>query len=278
MPLNRDAVLAALESPQMLDYGVYLSVDRLLDCQKRVDELCNGVELQFQIVHQVEELWMKLMAYTLVDIDGAMQAGEDMKALTLFDRVHRIQRLMITQMDLLETMSPRDYQEVRLQLGNGSGQESPGFQLLLTLPQELWKTFEARYLQGRTVRDLYDTGFTHDVAYKLAEAMIEYDELFQKFRAMHIYLIHRSIGMGAASLKGRPIELLNAGTRHRFFPELWDVRWQMTDAWGGTYGKKRDSISGHDAAHDEAAGDHSGHGSPTGESLSAGAADGTTAE
>lgn len=272
MPLDRDAVHAALESPQMLDYGVYLSVDRLLDCQKRVDELCNGDELQFQIVHQVEELWMKLMAYTLVDIDGAMQAGEDMKALTLFDRVHRIQRLMITQMDLLETMSPRDYQEVRLQLGNGSGQESPGFQLLLTLPQELWKTFEARYLKGRTVRDLYDTGFTHDVAYKLAEAMIEYDELFQKFRAMHIYLIHRSIGMGAASLKGRPIELLNAGTRHRFFPELWDVRWQMTDAWGGTYGKKRDSISGqsdvHGDAHDEASGDHSGHGSPTGEGLS----------
>ena len=270
MPLDRDAVLAALESPQMLDYGVYLSVDRLLECQKRVDELCNGDELQFQIVHQVEELWMKLMAYTLVDIDAAMQAGEDMKALTLFDRVHRIQRLMITQMDLLETMSPRDYQEVRLQLGNGSGQESPGFQLLLTLPPELWKTYEARYLQGRSVRDVYDTGFAHDAAYKLAEAMIEYDELFQKFRAMHIYLIHRSIGMGAASLKGRPIELLNAGTRHRFFPELWDVRWQMTDAWGGTYGKKRDSISGHDAT----SGDHSGHGSPTGEALSDTATDG----
>lgn len=264
MPLNRDEVHAALEAPQMLDYGVYLNVDRLLDCQKRTTELCNGDELQFQIVHQVEELWMKLMAYTLVDIDAAMQAREDMKALTLFDRVHRIQRLMITQMDLLETMSPRDYQEVRLQLGNGSGQESPGFQLLLTLPQGLWKTFEATYLEGRSIRDIYDTGFTHDAAYKLAEAMIEYDELFQKFRAMHIYLIHRSIGMGAASLKGRPIELLNAGTRHRFFPELWDVRWQMTDAWGGTYGKKRDSISGHD----EASGDHSGHGSPTGESLS----------
>lgn len=268
MPLNREEIHARLEAPEMLDYGVYLSVDRLLECQKRTDELCNGDELQFQIVHQVEELWMKLMAYTLVDIDAAMQAREDMKALTLFDRVHRIQRLMITQMDLLETMSPRDYQEVRLQLGNGSGQESPGFQLLLTLPPELWKTYESSYLKGRTVREVYDTGFTHDAVYMLGEAMIEYDELFQKFRAMHIYLIHRSIGMGAQSLKGRPIELLNAGTRHRFFPELWDVRWQMTDAWGGTYGKKRDSISGKsDPAHDAAAGDHSGHGSPTGESL-----------
>ncbi len=265
MPLNREKIHAEIENPKMLDYGIYLNVDRLLECQKRTDELCNGDELQFQIIHQVEELWMKLMAYTLVDADTAMQAREDMKVLTLFDRVHKIQRLMITQMDLLETMSPRDYQEVRLQLGNGSGQESPGFQLLLTLPQEIWRTFETYYLDGRSVREIYDSGFTHDATYKVAEALVEYDELFQKFRAMHIYLIHRTIGMGAASLKGRPVELLNAGTRHRFFPELWDVRWQMTDAWGGTYGKHRPSIS----EDDEAAGEHSGHGSPTGESLKA---------
>ena len=262
MPLDRDQIHARLAAPEMLDYGVYLAVDRLLQCQKPTSELCNGDELQFQIVHQVEELWMKLMAYTLVDADAAMQAREDMKALTLFDRVHKIQRLMISQMDLLETMSPRDYQEVRLQLGNGSGQESPGFQLLLTLPQEIWRTYEQHYLNGRSVREVYDTGFTHDAAYKIGEALIEYDELFQKFRAMHIYLIHRSIGMGAASLKGRPVELLNAGTRHRFFPDLWDVRWQMTDAWGGTYGKHRPSI-----ADEGAEGSHSGHGSPTGEGL-----------
>lgn len=263
MPLDRDQIYARLAAPEMLDYGVYLAVDRLLLCQKPTEALCNGDELQFQIVHQVEELWMKLMAYTLVDADAAMQAREDMKALTLFERVHRIQRLMITQMDLLETMSPRDYQEVRLQLGNGSGQESPGFQLLLTMPSEIWKTYETAYLapEGRSVRDIYDGAFTHDAAYKIAEALIEYDELFQKFRAMHIYLIHRSIGMGAASLKGRPVELLNAGTRARFFPDLWDVRWQMTDDWGGTYGKKRDSIA------DGSEESESGHGSPTGEPL-----------
>ena len=268
MPLNKDDIYAKIAAPEMLDYGVYLNVDQLLQCQKPTDALCNGDELQFQIVHQVEELWMKLMAYTLVDIDAAMQAREDMKALTLLGRVHVIQRLMITQMDLLETMSPRDYQEVRLQLGNGSGQESPGFQLLLTLPAEIWKTYQQYYLAGRSVREVYDTGFTHDAAYKVGEALVEYDELFQKFRAMHIYLIHRTIGMGAASLKGRPVELLNAGTRHRFFPELWDVRWQMTDAWGGTYGKHRPSISdeGPDA---EVAGEHSGHGSPTGMPLQA---------
>ena len=245
MPIDRDALHARLESPQMLDYGVYLSVDRLLACQKPLSAMTNADELQFQIVHQVEELWMKLIAYTLGEIDGHIQRRETFRVLTLFERVHRLMRLMTAQLDILETMSPFDYQAIRLQLGNGSGQESPGFQLLLELPAALWKSFVATYCDGgaRTIADIYDSGYAHDDAYAVAEAMIEYDELFQKFRANHIYLIHRSIGMGAQSLKGRSIDLLNAGTRARFFPELWDIRWQMTDAWGAEYGRKRASIS-----------------------------------
>lgn len=46
-----------------------LQTAALLQCQKPFDALCNADELQFQIVHQVEELWMKLLEYTLLDID-----------------------------------------------------------------------------------------------------------------------------------------------------------------------------------------------------------------
>ncbi|WP_292579370.1 hypothetical protein [Mesorhizobium sp.] len=77
----------------------------------------------------------------------------------------------------------------------------------------------------------------------MAEALIEFDELFQKFRANHLYLIHRSIGLGSKSLKGRPVEMLEGGARHRFFPELWEIRCDMTDRWGAEYGTVRDSIS-----------------------------------
>jgi tryptophan 2,3-dioxygenase len=248
--LTPAALHPAIENPVMLDYGVYLAVDRLLACQKPLAALATPDELLFQIVHQVEELWMKLIAFTLGEIDGYMAAGEPYRVLTLFDRVHRTLRLMIGQLDLLETMSPFDYQAIRLQLGNGSGQESPGFQLLLTLPQPLWTRYVATYLepQGRSVADVYDRGYAHDAAYAVAEALIEFDELFQKFRAHHLYLIHRSIGIGAKSLKGRPVELLQAGARHRFFPELWDIRAEMTDRWGGEYGVKRPSISSGNAA------------------------------
>ena len=242
--MTRDEYHRMIETPKLLDYGVYLQVDKLLTCQKPLDDLCNSDELQFQIVHQVEELWMKLMAYTLADVIGFLETGHTNRVVTLMGRVHRLMRLMTAQLDVLETMSPQEYQQIRLQLGNGSGQESPGFQLLLRMPADLWAAYEKTYLtdRGLTVADVYDGKYDHGDSYVVAEALIEYDELFQKFRANHVYLIHRSIGLGSKSLKGRPVSMLEAGARHRFFPALWDVRCDMTDSWGAEYGVVRDAI------------------------------------
>ncbi len=248
--MDREAVYARLQAPAELDYEHYLNTERLLSCQKDFGALVNHDELQFQIVHQVEELWMKLIAFTLLEVDDYMKAGETHRVVTLMGRVHQLLRLMTTQLELLETMSPKEYQQIRLQLGNGSGQESPGFRTLLKLPIHLWDTFVASYLepQGRTVRSIYDQDYAHDAAYAVAEALIEFDELFGLFRWRHLFLIHRSIGMGSASLKGRSVDLLQSGAKHRFFPELWDVRVAMTDAWGGEYGRVRDSLTAGGAA------------------------------
>jgi len=51
------------------DYERYLNTKTLFSCQSDFSEFCNGDELQFQIVHQIQELLMKLIAYTLLDID-----------------------------------------------------------------------------------------------------------------------------------------------------------------------------------------------------------------
>ena len=228
-----------------LDYEIYLNTQDLLACQKPFDKFCNKDELQFQVVHQVEELWMKLIAYTLLDIDEYLQQKQAFRVLTLFERCNRTLRLMIDQLELLETMSPKEYQQIRLQLGNGSGQESPGFRVLLKMVPLIWQSFERVYVSGRntSVEKIYDDGYAHDDAYAIAEAMLNFDELFQKFRLHHIFLIQRSIGMGAASLKGRSVDLLQAGAKHRFFPALWDIRAAMTDRWGDNHGRVRDSIA-----------------------------------
>src|SRR6266516_2984008 len=206
--MDREYFYSIMNGEGTLDYEIYLSTKALLSCQKDFKDFCNRDELQFQVVHQVEEMWMKLIGYTLLDIDDYLQQENTHRVITLFRRVHIALRLMTEQLALLETMSPKEYQQIRLELGNGSGQESPGFKLLMHLPPDLWRAFKHSYLDGRelSVEDIYDTHYDPGDAYVVTEALIEFDGLFQEFRANHLYLNHRSIGLGAKSLKGRPVE------------------------------------------------------------------------
>src|ERR1700731_3788876 len=144
--MNREEFYAIMSGEGTLDYELYLNTKTLLSCQSKFEELCNADELQFQVVHQVEELWMKLIAYTLLDIDEYLEQQQAFRILTLFERCNRTLRLMIDQLELLETMSPKEYQEIRLQLGNGSGPESPGFRTLLKMHPHIWQSFKEHYL------------------------------------------------------------------------------------------------------------------------------------
>jgi len=245
--MDRDYFYSVMNGEGTLDYELYLNTKKLLTCQKDFKEFCNQDELQFQIVHQVEELWMKLIAYTLLDIDDYIQQENTNRVVTLFRRVHVALKLMVDQLALLETMSPKEYQEIRVGLGSGSGQESPGCRTLLKMHEPVWRSFKSSYLDRHnlTVEKIYNSEYAHADAYVVAEALAEFDELFHKFRYHHLHLIQRTIGLGAKSLKGRSVELLNEGLRIRFFPELWEIRNKMTDAWGAQYGVVRESLGGH---------------------------------
>src|SRR5271155_295300 len=161
--MDRQAFYAQMSGSERVDYEIYLNTEDLLNCQSPFEELCNADELQFQVVHQVEELWMKLIAYTLLDIDDYLQAENTNRVLTLFRRVHIAQKMMIEQVALLETMSPKEYQPIRTKLGNGSGQESPGFRILLRMFQPIWNSFETHYLKNHslTVEMIYDSAYQH---------------------------------------------------------------------------------------------------------------------
>src|ERR1700732_55974 len=175
--MDREHFYSIMNGEGTLDYELYLDTKALLSCQKDFKDFCNQDELQFQIVHQVEELWMKLIGYTLLAIDDYLEQENTKRVVTLFRRVHIALRLMIEQLALLETMSPKEYQEIRLQLGNGSGQESPGFRVLLKIIPNIWRTFESVYLTGRkcSVEQIYDSNYAHDDAYAIAEAMLDFD-------------------------------------------------------------------------------------------------------
>jgi tryptophan 2,3-dioxygenase len=217
----------------LTDYEKYIRTAELLALQKPADELSTHDEMQFQIVHQVAELWMKLVQHELDSVVARLDRDEIAEATYLFQRIHRIQRLLLTQLDLLDTMAPRDYMTIRTVLGNGSGQESPGFRALLRLPGEsVWPAFVSVLERARVgLRDIYEHHDEHPTLYHLAEGLIDFDQLLQTWRQRHLMLVYRIIGAGTPSLKGKPSELLERGMKQRFFPALWEMRDEVFADW-----------------------------------------------
>lgn len=207
------------------EYEKYIRTGELLGLQKASDELSCHDELAFQIVHQVEELWMKLIQHELDHATGFIEADRLVEARGTLHRMYLLCGLMADQLRVLETMSPRAYFTVRAVLGRGSGQESPGFNALLARPASL-RTATRALLKRRGLKllDLHRDPAREPEVFALLEALVDFDEAFQHFRQRHLSLVRRIIGGRTPSLKGAPADLLEHGVRHVFFPELWLVR------------------------------------------------------
>jgi tryptophan 2,3-dioxygenase len=224
----------------LTDYEKYIRTEELLSLQKPVDALTCHDELQFQIIHQAHELYMKLVEHELRFMCKLLEAGELPRAVTTLHRIATVQRVLLHSIDLLDTMAPTDYMTIRTGLGRGSGQESPGFRTMLRLPGELvWPTFEtflAKY--GVGLRQIYEHPHDHHAVFQLCEGLVDYDQLLQTWRQRHLTLVYRIIGTGTPSLKGKHSDLLVHGLKQRFFPRLWDVRDEVFADWAAAQAAK----------------------------------------
>lgn len=217
----------------LTDYEKYIRTEELLALQKPVDGLTCHDEMQFQIVHQAAELWMKLTAFELEHFCQLLAEDQPARATTALERVNRIQRILLLQLDVLDTMAPTDYMTIRTGLGRGSGQESPGFKTLLRMPGEtIWPAFSA-YLDRKavTLRTVYEHPHDDHQLFRLCEGLVDYDQNLQIWRQRHLMLVYRIIGAGTPSLKGKPSELLAHGMKQRFFPRLWEARDEVFAEW-----------------------------------------------
>lgn len=111
-----------------LTYGTYLRVSGLLELQQPRSQ--HHDELLFIIAHQVYELWFKQLLHEMEAINAALDADQPLRAAKLFDRVHKVQHLLIEQIPLLETMYAADFAKFRDQLRPASGFQSVQFRKL----------------------------------------------------------------------------------------------------------------------------------------------------
>ena len=105
-----------------LSYGDYLQLDRLLDAQHLVSDVHD--ELLFIVQHQTSELWMKLMIHELRAVLDHLSTGATRPALKGIARIKAIQATMADQWQVLATLTPTEYRDLRPHLGESSGFQS----------------------------------------------------------------------------------------------------------------------------------------------------------
>ena len=211
------------------DYERYLRTDELLALQKGPDEQVHRDELLFQTVHQASELWLKLAWTEVAEATRLLEQRELAPAERLIRRAVEAVEYVIGQLDMLEQMSPWEYQAIRKVLGHGSGFDSPGFRGIRKVTPQLGQAFNALVReQGLNIVELYRRGREHEDLYQLAELLIAWDERVSLWRMRHYLVVARVIGDQVVGTQGTPVELLGGLIKNKLYPELWQVRNDLT--------------------------------------------------
>jgi tryptophan 2,3-dioxygenase len=148
-----------------LTYAEYLALDEVLNAQRpRSDE---HDELLFIVVHQVYELWFKQMIHELVHAQELLEVDHTARVLHTLRRVLTILKVVVAQIDVLETMTPREFTGFRRRLEAASGFQSAQFReleavlgrrdpgVLGAYPPD--SPEQARIIAASTSRSLYDS-------------------------------------------------------------------------------------------------------------------------
>jgi tryptophan 2,3-dioxygenase len=112
---------------ERLTYGSYLKIRELTSLQHPESTPPHHDEMLFIIIHQVYELWFKQLLHELDATAAAMERDDLLRVSKHFRRIHTIQRLIEQQIDVLETMTPQEFNQFRDNLNPASGFQSIQF-------------------------------------------------------------------------------------------------------------------------------------------------------
>jgi tryptophan 2,3-dioxygenase len=129
-PTRHVAVSAAPEADMSLTYARYLQVDELLKLQSPLSDGPEHDEMLFIIIHQVFELWFKQLLHELDYLQRLFGENDTPRALHTCKRILTILKILVAQIDILETMTPLEFLSFRSRLEAASGFQSAQFREL----------------------------------------------------------------------------------------------------------------------------------------------------
>ena len=214
-----------------LTYSRYLALDELLGAQRPLSS--EHDELLFIVTHQVYELWFKQLLHELRHLQARLDAGDTAHALHTLKRVLTILKVVVAQLDVLETMTPRQFTSFRARLDASSGFQSAQFrQLEAIIGPPLFQSFVA-YLAGHGYDSAGENGVQQALlaAYgddgepaQIAERLVDLDEGLQEWRYRHVKMVERTIGDKPGTGGSTGVEYLRSTLFRPAFPDLWAVR------------------------------------------------------
>jgi tryptophan 2,3-dioxygenase len=249
-----------------LTYGDYLQLSGLLDAQVPESDPAAHDELLFITIHQVYELWFKLILHELTDARDRLLAGETYLPRVRLERCLAIQRVLVGQVDVIDTMTPQDFLRFRNKLSPASGFQSAQFREIEFLSGLKDPTYLQRFRglsdaeQARLTRRLDEpsvweaflmslekAGFAvathedriaslltisrdrehHGRFWDLAETLVAHDQAWSLWRARHVLMAERQIGTKAGTGGSAGGAYLRSRVELRFYPELWELRSHM---------------------------------------------------
>jgi len=119
-----------MPSREPLTYATYLKVDELLALQRPLSDGPEHDEMLFIVIHQVYELWFKQILHEVGRLQRLLEEGNGLAALGTLKRTLTILKVLVSQIDVLETMTPLEFLSFRDRLESGSGFQSFQFREL----------------------------------------------------------------------------------------------------------------------------------------------------
>ena len=114
------------QDKKAITYISYLKVDELLSLQQPESDGEHD-EMLFIVIHQTYELWFKQMLHEIAEVQKTLEAGKSHRSLAILGRVRTIMKTCVGQLDILETMTPLQFNTFRGRLQSSSGFQSAQF-------------------------------------------------------------------------------------------------------------------------------------------------------
>jgi tryptophan 2,3-dioxygenase len=249
------------ENPK-LSYNEYLKVPELIKLQETLSDPTSHDELLFIIIHQTYELWFKQILHEVDASIGWMDEGRKFRANHSLKAVNAIEKVIVTQIHILESMAQIGFLEFRDKLNPASGFQSMQFRELEfvsgakdekildffefdefahqrlterfnspTLGDAFWKLLGRDGFKTEESQDKLDSIveiLTHPEKYPelfiMQDLLIEHDENIALWRYHHVLMVERMLGMKRGTGGSAGAGYLRTTLSKKFFPELWEAR------------------------------------------------------